>query len=583
MTTAFDPERAGVEAMVQASATEWWAFAAPNRVLRADTLSQVGPLLTEVDRLTRVDRLHAVGYLTYEAGAAFGLPVSPGVPTPLGWFALFEPKNVSRTALSRQTGDYRLGALEPSLDRRGFDAAFAAVRRHLAEGDTYQANFTFKMTGIFEGDDRALFADLVRAQGCAHGVYLRHGGMSICSASPELFFERRGRLVIARPMKGTAKRGRTAAEDERQRAGLRESAKQRAENVMIVDMMRNDLGRVADVGSVTVPALFEAERYPNVWQMTSQVSAHSEAPLDRLFGALHPSASVTGAPKRRTMEILAALESSPRGVYTGAVGHVEPGGDARFNVAIRTAVLDRRAGTIEFGIGSGIVWDSDAADEYEECLLKGTVLGRRYEPFELLETLRWTPDGGWFLLERHLARMRESAGYFGYAFDRDAVERALQAAGATLRQPSRVRLLVDENGSARVETHALVTGRTPIEIALASSPVDDDDVFLYHKTTHRAVYERARAKAADGGDVILWNGRREVTEATVANVVAEIDGERVTPPIASGLLAGTFRAELLARGEIRERIVTVDELRRAARIWLINSVHEWREAVWRRP
>jgi para-aminobenzoate synthetase/4-amino-4-deoxychorismate lyase len=572
--------RERIEAIVQVSSGEWLEFADPARIVVAESPSAVRPALAEVERLTRDFGLHAVGFLTYEAGQAFNLPVRRQDDSiPLAWFGLFEPKGVRVMAQPTREGEYRLGPLRPSIERHDFDGAFETIKGHLAAGDTYQVNFTFKMRGEFDGEPRALFADLIEAQRGRHSAFIRIGDRAICSASPELFFELDGLSIRSRPMKGTARRGLTAADDRRRRDELHESTKQRAENVMIVDMVRNDLGRVADVGSIEVPELFTVEQYPNVWQMTSLVTGRSLASLEETFAAMHPSASVTGAPKVRTMAILSQLESEPRGIYTGAVGHVPPDGNASFNVAIRTAVVDLSGGRVEFGVGSGIVWDSDAGAEYEECLLKGTVIGQPPARFELLETMRWTAEHGFFLLDRHLARLREAAGYFDFVFSADATKAALGDAVKGLPQAQRVRLLVARDGGVRVERATLVESPAALGVGIAAEPIDAGNVWLYHKTTQRDVYERARAQASGYDDVILWNRSGQVTEATTANVVAEVGGARVTPPVECGLLAGTFRAELLARGEIREQALTLDDLRAASRVWLINSVHEWREAI----
>jgi para-aminobenzoate synthetase/4-amino-4-deoxychorismate lyase len=328
---------------------------------------------------------------------------------------------------------------------------------------------------------------------------------------------------------------------------------------------------------VDVPALFTVERYPNVWQMTSTVEARSSASLCDIFAALHPSASVTGAPKARTMQIASGLEARPRGVYTGAIGFVAPGGDARFSVAIRTAVVDHETRRIQFGVGSGIVWDSNPADEYEECLLKGSILGRRPVAFDLLETLRWTPDGGFWLLDRHLQRLSQSAEYFNFVTSLDEVRRRLTESMECCREPQRVRLLVSESGAVRVEHRPLPTGATAMRVSIAAGPIDPSDPFYFHKTTNRGIYERVQRPEVD--DVILWNPDREVTESTVANIVADLGGRRVTPPVRCGLLPGTLRAELLENGEIEEGVITIDELKRASRLWLINSVHGWRQAM----
>jgi para-aminobenzoate synthetase/4-amino-4-deoxychorismate lyase len=582
--TLLDIDPHNVEAVVQAIDGSWLHFERPSRIVQTADAARVGYTIRTVEELT-VAGAYAVGFLTYEAGAAFGLRVREPRDLPLAWFAIFEapPALLDDLSTWSEQGsapqfpageDAGLRALTPTMTADAFQSAFDRIKAHIAAGDTYQANYTFRVEGVFSGRVRRLFADLVRSQGGQHSAFIHADGFAICSASPELFFRRVGRQLTTRPMKGTARRGRTLAEDSIRRDRLRESPKERAENVMIVDMMRNDIGRVAGVGTVSVPELFTIERYPTVWQMTSGVTAETDAGLEEIVRALHPSASVTGAPKVRTMEILAGLESGPRGVYTGAIGYVAPGGDARFNVAIRTAVVDVRAQRLTFGVGSGIVWDSSASGEYEECLLKAAVLSRVPPEFELLETMRWSPGEGFYLLERHLRRLRESAEYFGFAFAEravvDALERSVSGAGGALR----VRLRLSPSGVATVECTPLQVLNATLRVKLAAAPVSSDEVFLFHKTTNRGIYDRARL--ADADDVLLWNERQELTESTIANIVVELDGARVTPPVDCGLLAGTLRGELLDRGEISERIVTVDDLRRATRLWLINSVQGWR-------
>ncbi|MEQ1730656.1 MAG: chorismate-binding protein, partial [Vicinamibacterales bacterium] len=438
-------------ARVQVTGDHWLEFRDPVLVLQADAPDAVHRTLVDVEQLTRDRGLHAVGFVTYEAGAAFGLPVSVEAGTlPLAWFALCEPANVLRVGHHRRTAEYRIGTLTPSVDRGQFAEAFDRIRQHLADGNTYQANYTFRMSGSFGGDAASFFADLCDVQRGGHAAFIDLGRFAICSASPELFFEIQGLDIVARPMKGTARRGRTFGEDRAAGEALAASPKNQAENVMVVDMVRNDLGRIAEVGSVDVSELFTVERYPNVWQMTSLVKARSLAPLADIFAALHPSASVTGAPKRATMALLQELEAGPRGVYTGAIGHVPPDGLASFNVAIRTAVVDRSRSTLSFGIGSGIVWDSESDDEYEECLLKGSVLGQRPVEFDLLETLLWTPLDGFFLLDRHLHRLGQAAEYFSVPMQVAEVRAGLTAAVANAHEPLRLRLLVSRDGRVRV-------------------------------------------------------------------------------------------------------------------------------------
>ncbi len=565
-------------ALIQTPDRNWLEFERPVRVLTTSQPGEVAAVIRETETLVLAHGWHAVVAVAYEAGGAWGLPVGPPVEgTPLVWFGLYSPERVTTVTSPRRDGRVLVSGLIPGNDRRQFEEAFGQVHRHLAEGDSYQVNYTFQMTGRFEGSAGSLFADLVAAQRPAAAAFIDLGRYAICSASPEIFFERQGRTLSTRPMKGTTRRGRTTGEDLVQRDALRSSPKQQAENVMIVDMMRNDLGRIDEVGTVTVPSLFDVERYPNVWQMTSSVIAHSSAGLVEIFEALHPSASVTGAPKIRTMAILRELEHQPRGIYTGAIGHVAPGGDARFNVAIRTAVVDRVEGQVRFGVGSGLVWDSNASDEYDECLLKGSILGSTVGDFDLLETLRWNPGEGFWLLDRHLDRLKDSAKYFGRRVDETAVHAALTSAVSVATVPLRVRLLVDEDGGVRVEQSTFTPSREPIVLRLAKTPVQSTDVFLFHKTTRRQVYDERRLPGCD--DVVLWNENKEVTETTIANVLADVDGAGVTPPIECGLLAGTCRADLLHRGEVHERRLSIGDLRRAKRLWVTNGVQGRRSAV----
>jgi para-aminobenzoate synthetase/4-amino-4-deoxychorismate lyase len=379
-------------------------------------------------------------------------------------------------------------------------------------------------------------------------------------------------------MKGTRPRGRFPAEDAALAAELRASPKERAENLMIVDLLRNDAGRVAEFGSVRVERLFEAERYETVHQLTSTIRARVRTGLAGLFGALFPCGSVTGAPRVRTMEILAAAEDEPRGVYCGAIGFASPG-EAVFSVAIRTVVVDRAAGRAELGVGSGITWDSDAAAEYRECLDKAAFTHHPPNDFRLLETVLYEPGAGFFLLDGHLSRMAESAAYFGFRFDRVEVLRALHAS-LDANAPLRIRILLERTGAAEVQTAPVTHAHSAARVALAAEPVDSRDPLLFHKTTRREPYDRRRAARPDCNDVLLVNERGELTESTLANLVVRLDGALWTPPLESGLLPGVLRAHLLARGEIRERVLHPGDLRRTDAIYLINSVRRWRRAEW---
>lgn len=563
----------------------WRRFANPARVIAAERSQDVVPAIREIERAVEEEGFFAAGYLAYEAGAAYGLDTHTPNPDglPLLWFGLF--RRWEPIAPPQPGGAYRFGAWRPSLDYANYAAAIDRIKETIAAGYTYQANFTFQLQAAFAGDPWALFADLSGAQRANYCAYVDLGRHVICSASPELFFRQEGETLEARPMKGTAPRGLTTADDRRQIEWLRSSEKNQAENVMIVDMIRNDFGRVARPGSVHVPALFTIERYPTLLQMTSTVTAQTGATLAGVLAATFPCASITGAPKVRTMELLRQLEREPRGVYTGAIGAIAPGRRAQFSVAIRTAVIDRVEGRAAYGVGSGIVWDSDPAAEYDECLLKARVLAAPRQTttdFRLIETLRWTPDEGYFLLHRHLERLADSAEYFGFRCDREAVALALAELAAGLAGPSKARLLLDRIGRIEVEASplpALPAG--PARVGLARRPIASDDVRLYHKTTRREPYEAARASRPDCDDVILWNERGELTEASVANIILELDGRQVTPPVTSGLLAGTLRAHLLAAGEIVEGALRPDDLARASRLWLINSVRGRQPALFK--
>jgi len=378
-------------------------------------------------------------------------------------------------------------------------------------------------------------------------------------------------------MKGTAHRGLTIDQDEENALTLRNSDKNRAENVMILDMIRNDMGKIAEPGTVEVPALFEVETHPTVLQMTSTVECRTVAGFSDIVTALFPCASVTGAPKVRTMQIINRLEGRPRGLYTGTMGYLLPNRRARFNVAIRTVEIDRDAEYAEYGVGSGVVWDSVADDEYRECLLKAEVLTAENPDFELLETMLWDPDQGFFLLDGHLRRLSRSAAYFGFPLRIDDLRRHLQRLEVSMSDMAhRVRVLLSRTGEWNVEAHPLAAESRdePLVVGLAQRPVLSTDVFLHHKTTHRCAYEEAKL-GRPYDDVILFNERGEITESTFANIVIKRGSELITPLLTSGLLNGVFRQKLVDEGLIKEDIIYVKEFCESHNIFLINSVRKW--------
>ncbi|MEB3882990.1 aminodeoxychorismate synthase component I [Lyngbya sp. CCY1209] len=566
-----------------AKSQQWLLFEEPRCIVRADSCDRVVPELWRVHEIIRDRKWYAAGFVSYEAGPAFDPALSAYPPDgfPLLWFGLYEKPEVLELPPASAGSDYTLGDWLPSVTREEYDRAITQIRDDIARGETYQVNYSFRLRAEFSGDPRALFLQLVRAQRANYGAFVECDRWSICSASPELFFHLSDGQLTSRPMKGTAARGRTLAEDRAIAQWLQDSEKNRAENVMIVDMVRNDMGRVADRHSVRVPRLFEVERYPTLWQMTSTVTAKTGAPLPEIFAALFPCASITGAPKPRTMQLIRELETAPRRIYTGCIGFM--GGDraeAQFNVAIRTVLVDRAAGRAEYGVGGGILWDSTDKDEYRECQVKARVLTVPRDDFSLLETMLWTPESGYFLLEYHLKRLQESALYFGFSWSIETVKNELISLTKKLPAlPQKVRLLVDRGGSIRCETAVVKESGSDRSLCLGISPtpVDSDNPFLYHKTTNRTVYETARASRPDCDDVLLWNERGEVTESCIANLVFQCGGELMTPPVRCGLLPGTFREYLIKNNQIKEEIILLNKMGNFDKIYMINSVRKWRE------
>lgn len=465
--------------------------------------------------------------------------------------------------------------LAAGLDGEQHRRCVEQIRRWIADGDCYQINLTFPLAGRLYGHPLALYSRLRQRQPVRYGAYLSVAEKTVLSFSPELFFERRGDRVLARPMKGTAPRGATPAEDEANRLALLASDKERAENIMIVDLLRNDLGRLAAPGKVRVDSLCDAEAYPSLWQVVSTVSA--ELPgvtLFDLFRALFPCGSITGAPKIRAMQRIDELEAAPRGLYTGSLGWLAPGGDCRFNVAIRTLEVqpDRR---VRLGVGSGIVIDAVADAEYAECLLKASFLTGFDPGFELIETLR-LEHGNYPLLALHLQRLQSSARDLGFACDLPEITAALTArasfGGAGL---NRVRLTLAHNGQYAVSLAPLIDEPGPWSVVLADERLDDKDYLLRHKTSARSRYQRALAALArDPGvfDAIFLNTRGEVCEGARSNVFIECDGVLLTPALDCGLLPGVMRRHLLETGRAVEAVLSVDDLRGASTIYLANAL-----------
>jgi len=540
----------------------------PVELVEARTPVDVLPALERVRR--GVDGgLWAAGYLAYGAGPAFEAATPPDAGDgPLLWFGLFrgfEPVADVPAMLPDPAGAW-IGEPVPGIGPDDYAERFERVAALIAAGDLYQANLSFRARADFLGDPLALYAGIRARGGAGWGAVVDLGNRALVSASPELFFALSAeRRLSCRPMKGTAPRGHTPAEDAALARALAADPKQRAENLMIVDLVRNDLSRVAVPGSVAVPELFTVERYPTVLQMVSAVEAQLAPGRDAVdvLAALFPCGSVTGAPKVRATEAIAEIEADARGAYTGAIGYLDPptsgrGVAAQFSVAIRT--LEIAGGRAVLGLGSGLVADSDARAEWDECLAKGRFAGNGRPSFDLIETMAFDPEEGVLRLERHLARMRVSADRLGFAFDRHAARNDLQAATFRLRAAARVRLLLSPAGSIAVEVGpAPAQPEGPVTVAVVPLPVDGRDLRLRHKTSRRGFYDAAR-HAAGTWEVVFVDGQGFLTEGSFTSLFVERDGGLVTPPLSRGLLPGVLRAELLETGRAMEGDLTPEHL-----------------------
>jgi para-aminobenzoate synthetase / 4-amino-4-deoxychorismate lyase len=617
------------------SKTNGRLFVAPARICVAWVPAEIPAVFREIENAVAAGWC-AAGFFTYECGTAFepkaGIHArrasSLESSQPLAWFGIYERSYL----FDHATGDfidgepralerYRAGgadaedgtkkteagpkseiAAEFTLSEAEYAQRIAAIHELIRAGDVYQLNFTAPFRFTAQGSMAALYARLRARQPVDYGAFLHwERGRFIQSFSPELFFRieqngtkgQQGRRIVTRPMKGTVQRGRTAREDRAIAEWLRNDPKNRSENVMIVDLLRNDLGRVAQTGTVCAERLFDVERHPTLWQMTSTVSAdlRPEVGYHEIFRALFPSGSVTGAPKVRAMQLLAELEEAPRGVYTGAIGFFSAQ-ETVFNVAIRTLELESgHSNDIRgvMGAGSGIVIDSDPAAEYRECLLKAEFLtrsaARQPEQFSLVETMLW--DGGYPFLDLHLDRLTDSADYFGFDCSQTAVRTALvqHASEFADSSPRRVRLLLDQEGNIEISDQLLPQSSEPkphARVRIATERTDPADTMLYHKTTHRPLYAPAFERASREGfdDVLFLNLHNEVTEGAISNVFIEKDGCWSTPPIECGLLAGVYRRHLLAtRPEIEERVLSLEDLRNADAVYLTNAVRGLRRGV----
>lgn len=584
-----------------------FAFLDAERVIAASTLDAVPGLFAEMEAAL-ADGYYVAGYLAYECGYHFervdGSELSgkagpsaarknDNAQMPLAWFGVYREPVVFDHARGAFAGGFSLpDSADVELPARFAETArleaaeaeyaekIARIREYIAAGETYQVNFTDRVRVPCAMPADVAFEVLGRQQPVAYAAMLNLGAQHVLSLSPELFFRIDGNRMVTRPMKGTMRRGLDCAEDQRAAARLQQDEKNRAEHLMIVDLLRNDVGRIAEMGSVRVNDIFCVERYRTLLQMTSTVTGQlrSGLPFYEIFRAMFPGGSITGAPKIRTMEIIRELERGPRGVYTGAIGFISPRREAVFSVAIRTLVLE--GGEARMGVGGGIVADSVAEDEYRECLLKAAFLTRRHEDFRLIETLLWE-RGEYFLLALHLERLEASAEYFDFACERAAVAARLTEATRGFRAEVRyrVRMLLDAEGEVSIAATELGADVGVARVRFSDVRTASGDVFLRHKTTRRDVYEREFARArADGFDEVFFvNERGEVTEGAISNIFVRRDGRLVTPPVSAGVLPGVLRRHLLETGEVEEQTLRLADVRTAEAVYMGNSVRGLRE------
>ncbi len=555
---------------------KWLHFSGPVEILTASSLEEVCPLVDRVEKKVEQEGFCAAGWISYEAAPAFDSSLVVNTDTsgfPLLCFGIFPSPQPVELRFPQHSSFYKWNA---SITEEEYEAAIQAVKKLIAAGDTYQVNFTYRLQTALKKANMENLLALLNQPSPFFGGLISSEDWLLASGSPELFFTLDGQQITSRPMKGTAPRGLSREDDLAQAEQLRHCKKNRAENVMIVDMVRNDITRIANRGTVRVNDMFEVEKYPTLYQMTSTVQAETGKSLKTVFSALFPPASITGAPKVRTMEIIADLESTPRKVYTGTMGFLLPGRKAQFNVAIRTLLYDRRQEQVEYGVGSGIVWDSEPSREYEECKTKTKICNPPLPPFSLLETILWTPAKGYTLLEAHLQRLQRSAAYFDFHYKKENLQAALknEEQKFSAGQQYRVRVILEKEGKLTVE-HTLFTpfpSEYTAAIAFAEKPVQTDNIFLYHKTSNRAVYEKEQQLHPETDDVLLFNQHNQLTESTIANIAILSDGTLYTPPVQCGLLAGTAREQLLQSGKLVEKILPVSLLEKGYPLYLFNSV-----------
>ncbi|MGM8363837.1 chorismate-binding protein [Virgibacillus sp. W0181] len=543
------------------------------KVITANKVEDVLPCLKKVQEAVK-QGYYAAGYVSYEAAPAFDAnnKVLQNNKLPLLWFGLFT-KPSSEVIDHKKT--FHLDSWDPSVTKEHYNKNVNCILQDIDLGKATQVNYTIPFHSGLEGSALAYYKQLEKAQESNYSAYLNIGDYSILSASPELFFHSYNGKITLKPMKGTVERGKTYEQDVTNKQWLKTSRKNRMENKVIADLMCKDLQKIANERSIQVENPFEIEKYPTVFQMTSTVTGDllPDVNLIDIFQSLFPSGSITGMPKKESMEVIQALENEPREVYCGAIGYITPDNEAIFNVPIRTVLLDNNTGKASYHAGGGITAHSKVDEEYKEVVAKAKILNKKQVDFQLLESL-YLNNGEYFILNQHFKRLSQSAEYFNFQLNLGKVSDGLKDFAAKAgRNNRKVRLLVDKSGKYSIESTELQPLQPKLTVTLSDEPINKENAFYYHKTTKREIYHAHLNN--ETFDTLMWNTDNEITEFTIGNIVVELHNALLTPPVYSGLLAGTFRGKLLEDGVIKEQTIHKNDLQSCTNIWLINSVRGW--------
>ncbi|CBZ00349.1 chorismate binding enzyme, putative para-aminobenzoate synthetase [Streptococcus oralis Uo5] len=549
---------------------ERYTFTQPIKELKTRDLSEVADLLAQVESYQE-QGYYVVGYVSYEAAPAFeeklAVHKAPLLAEYLLYFTVHDRVETSPIPLTYEEVDLP-SKWQEETSAENYEKAIAQIHHHLRQGDTYQVNYTVQLKQDLSANPFAIYNRMVVEQEAGYNAYVEHDEMAVISMSPELFFEQNNRELTTRPMKGTTQRGVTDQEDLAQASWLEQDPKNRSENMMIVDLLRNDMNRISEVGSEHVERLCQVEQYSTVWQMTSTIKSQLRPDVDlvEIFRSLFPCGSITGAPKIATMEIIKDLEPQPRGVYCGTIALLLPNGRRIFNVAIRTIQLHK--GQAIYGVGGGITWDSTWESEYHEVHQKAAVLYRKQARFKLITTGKINQKQ--LLFEnQHLGRLTKASRYFSYPFNpedlRQKIEEECQACDS--HQDYRLRIILSKSGEIEL-SRQLLAPLSPsfCKAKLCLQEADLNQAFTYFKTTHRPHLN------LDKQEIIYHNAAGELLETSIGNLVLKINGKLYTPPIRLGILPGIYRQHLLETGQVEEKVLTVPDLEQAETIYGCNAV-----------